>query len=224
MTNILKLEDIAALGFDVQEIFPRVFKIDNFISTEELSRLHFELSTYNEEAWSSRYLEQMRKNSLEKFGRDDIENLKAEGLLEITDSWADKNASIANEGLVRSLHERATTIFDLVGGLEVTGFNCAQRMYDGSELRAHYDQYSDKLVEYAAVLYLNDDYVGGELFFSNFASAMRPGPGSLLIFPGTEQYEHGVHPVKAGPVRYVIPAFIKTQHPDGSMAGWGNFG
>jgi len=125
---------------------------------------------------------------------------------------------------MQTLHRRCEEIFNKVGGLDVTGFIVFQRLYAGTELISHFDKYSDKLVEYAAVLYLNNDYNGGELFFPKFDYEIKPEPGTLIIFPSTEQFEHGVRPVKEGPVRYVIPVFIKANHPDGSMAGWANFG
>jgi hypothetical protein len=213
MSKVLELADIAKHGHDVEEIYPRVFRIRNFTRSGELEAILQEISSFDEAAWSYMYLEQMRKNAFAKFGRDDLDNLITEGLLEVTSSWADKNAT---------LHE--TYVPEEVGGLEVTSFTTVQRMYEGVELKSHYDQYSDKLVEYAAVLYLNDDYVAGELFFPRIGLKLRPLPGDLMIFPGTEQFEHGVHPVGAGPTRYVIPTFVKKLHPDGIMAGWGNFG
>lgn len=224
MSKVLELADITKHGHDVEEIHPRVFRIRNFTRSGELEAILQEISSFDEAAWSYMYLEQMRKNALAKFGRDDLDNLISEGLLEVTSSWADKNATISNNELTNSIHRRAADIFDEVGGLEVTSFTTVQRMYEGVELKSHYDQYSDKLVEYAAVLYLNDDYVAGELFFPRIGLKLRPLPGDLMIFPGTEEFEHGVHPVGVGPTRYVIPTFVKKLHPDGIMAGWGNFG
>ena len=166
----------------------------------------------------------MRKHALEKFGRDDIDELVKEGLLEVTADFADKNLAVADDEVRNALQNKATQIFDTVGGLEVTGFVVHQRLYAGTKLIEHFDQYSDKLVQYAAVLYINDDYVDGEVFFPQQGLKLRPKPGALLIFPGTKEYVHGVHPVGEGPVRYVLPAFIKAKHPDGPMAGWANFG
>jgi hypothetical protein len=218
-------EDIEALGFEVEEVLPQVFMLPNFVSTDELDQLFKEAASYTQEEWDFHYLNEMRRNALQKFGRDDIDNLKAEGLLEITENWADKNISVQSSDIVQQLYERSTKIFDLVGGVDVTGFIVFQRLYEDTSLVSHFDQYSDKLVEWAAVLYINDDYTGGELFFPKFDNfSLKPAAGTLMIFPGTEQYEHGVHPVGKGPIRYVIPAFIKSSHPDGAMAGWGNFG
>lgn len=220
----LQLQDIVDLGFDVQEIYPRVFKIRNFASTEEVNGLLRTIQTINEDAWSYSYMQHLRDNCLAKFGRDDLDNLVAEGLLEITSSWADKNYTLPHGPLAAALLERSNKVFQTAGDFEGTGFVTIQRMYEGSELKAHHDQYSDKFIEYAAVLYLNDDYRGGELFFSNFEGTVRPEPGSLMVFPGTALYEHGVHFVEEGPVRYVLPTFVKASRPEGFMAGWGDFG
>jgi hypothetical protein len=224
MNKILELSDIAALGHDVEEIYPRVFRIRNFTLTGELEAINAAISTFDEAAWTYMYMEQMRKNAMHKFGRDDLDNLIAEGLLEVTSSWADKNATIHDKTLTNGIHARVVEIFNTVGDLEVTSFTTVQRMYEGVELKSHYDQYSDKLVEYAAVLYLNEGYTAGELFFPVFNLTLTPDPGDLMIFPGVPHYEHGVRPVGPGPIRYVIPTFIKKVHPDGTMAGWGEFG
>jgi hypothetical protein len=222
---IVTAESIRALGYEVTEIAPRVFQIPNFATPEQTSILFNEAASYPEEAWKGYYMEEMKRNCLKKFGRDDLDNLVAEGLLEVTQSWEDKNISIASKEVADDLGYRSKLIFNTTGELGATGFMIFQRLYEGSQLISHYDQYSDKLVEYATVLYLNDDYVDGELFFPRLGlDNIRPKPGDLLIFPGTSEYEHGVHPVGAGPIRYVIPTFIKRRHPDGPMAGWADFG
>jgi hypothetical protein len=220
----LSLQDIESLGFEVEEVLPRVFKIRNFLSKEEAAAVFEEARSYTEEDWRFRYMQEMRRSCLEKFGRDDIEALVDEGLLEVTWNFADKNVGYHNEEFSETMRLRAQQIFDIIGDIQLNGFLVVHRLYEGSDLKAHYDQYSDKLIEYAAVLYINDDYTEGELFFSKFNFELRPEPGTLMVFPGTEEYEHGVKPVGPGPVRYNLPTFIKRRHPDGDMAGWASFG
>jgi hypothetical protein len=82
-------------------------------------------------------------------------------------------------------------------------------MQKGVELKSHTDQHTDPSIHYATIIYINDDYVDGELFFPNKDIALRPKPGDLLFFPGNEEYEHGVKHVGDGPIRYVIVGFIK---------------
>jgi hypothetical protein len=220
----LSLEDIQSLGFDVEEVRPRIFKIRNFLSIEETAAVLAEAQSYTEEDWRFRYMSEMRRSCLEKFGRDDIEALVEEGLLEVTWNFADKNCGYKNEEFAEVMRLRAQQIFDIIGGIQLNGFLVVHRLYEGTDLKAHYDQYSDKLIEYAAVLYINDDYTEGELFFPKFGLEIQPEPGTLMVFPGTEEYEHGVKPVGPGPVRYNLPTFVKRLHPDGDMAGWASFG
>ena len=46
--------------------------------------------------------------------------------------------------------------------------------------------------------YLNDDYEGGEIFFPDYNLKIKPKPNSLLMFPGNENYAHGVKEVTKG--------------------------
>ena len=60
------------------------------------------------------------------------------------------------------------------------------------------------------VLYLNDDYKGGEIYYPNLEIAIKPEAGSLVMHPGTEEYFHGVATVVSG-IRYVGSAFSKKR-------------
>ena len=53
------------------------------------------------------------------------------------------------------------------------------------------------------VLYLNDDFEGGELFFSDYNIKVKPEAGLLLTFPSTHKYMHSVEPVTKG-TRYAM--------------------
>jgi hypothetical protein len=87
-----------------------------------------------------------------------------------------------------------------------------QRMQEGVELKSHTDQHTDPSIKYAAILYINDDYKDGTLFFVNKENSdLRPRPGTLLVFPGNEEFQHGVRHVGEGPIRYVIVGFIKVK-------------
>ncbi len=53
------------------------------------------------------------------------------------------------------------------------------------------------------LLYLNEDFTGGELSFRQFNYRYRPRTGDLLFFPSHGQYAHQALPVGSG-VRYVV--------------------
>jgi predicted 2-oxoglutarate/Fe(II)-dependent dioxygenase YbiX len=58
------------------------------------------------------------------------------------------------------------------------------------------------------LLYLNDDYSGGELEFRNFQLKISPKKGMLLLFPSNFAYAHIAHPVTSG-TKY---AFVTWLH------------
>lgn len=53
------------------------------------------------------------------------------------------------------------------------------------------------------VLYLNDDYDGGEIVFPKQALSVKPRKGMLVAFPSSHHFLHGVNPVVTG-TRYAI--------------------
>jgi hypothetical protein len=58
------------------------------------------------------------------------------------------------------------------------------------------------------VIYLNDNYSGGEIYFTKFKSVFKPGAGTLFLFPPTEEYSHAAQPVVEG-TKYVVVGFWK---------------
>lgn len=48
------------------------------------------------------------------------------------------------------------------------------------------------------LIYLNDDYVGGELDFKRLCYTLRPKAGMLVWFPSDVRYEHMAKPVISG--------------------------
>lgn len=48
------------------------------------------------------------------------------------------------------------------------------------------------------VLYLNDDFEGGDFVFPDLHIRIRPEPGLLVCFPSNRYYRHGVEPVTKG--------------------------
>lgn len=50
----------------------------------------------------------------------------------------------------------------------------------------------------STVLFLNDDFEGGDFVFPELRVRVRPEPGMLVCFPSTHEYLHGVEPVTKG--------------------------
>jgi len=198
-------------GYDTEVFHDGILFIKDFLKDNELDTLLNIIKTTPNEDWSIEYTKNLARFCMEKFGRDDVENLVAEGKFEITQGWEDKNLDITHEEISKTLQVRLGDLISLSDrSLELAGFGTLQRMQPGVELKAHTDQHTDPSIKYAAILYINDDYKDGTLFFKNKENSdLRPTPGTLLLFPGNEEYEHGVRFVGEGPIRYVTVGFIK---------------
>lgn len=184
--------------------------VENFLSKDELEAFLNIIDTTEEQEWHKMYIEGLKPFCMEKFGRDDVENLVAEGKYEITQGWEDKNLKIYDYPVTVKVCDRLNSLVkEADPTLELNGYSF-QRMQSGVQLKSHVDQHTDPSIRYAAIIYLNNDYNGGEFIFPEKDFELVPEPGSLLIFPGTKDFEHGVNPVKDGPIRYVMPGFIKV--------------
>jgi hypothetical protein len=199
-------------GYDTEVFHDQVLFVKDFLKPEELDTILEIIETTPNEEWSIEYTKNLARFCMEKFGRDDVENLVAEGKFEITQGWEDKNLNITTKEISMTLQGRLGKLLELADpSLELAGFGTLQRMQAGVELKSHTDQHTDPSIRYAAILYINDDYKDGTLFFKNKENSdFRPKPGTLLIFPGNEEYEHGVRFVAEGPIRYVTVGFMKV--------------
>lgn len=99
----------------------------------------------------------------------------------------------------------------------------------GSAMGAHFDQLDgDKTLRYSLVMYLNDDFEGGEISFmlsdydevkthpsadldydlavskGQIKCSVKPKAGSVIIFPSSAPYYHTAHLVKTG-FKYMVP-------------------
>jgi hypothetical protein len=200
-------------GYNTEVFHDGILFIKDFLKDKELDTILEIIKTTPNEDWSIEYTKNLARFCMEKFGRDDVDNLVAEGKFEITQGWEDKNLDITHRDISRTLQVRLGDLISLSDkSLELAGFGTLQRMQPGVELKAHTDQHTDPSIKYAAILYINDDYKDGTLFFKNKENSdLRPAPGTLLLFPGNEEYEHGVRFVTEGPIRYVTVGFIKIK-------------
>lgn len=195
-----------------EEVTDELIWIKDFLTKEELDFIWSTINNASQEDWEVEYMGNLKNFCLEKFGRDDVDNLVAEGKFEITQNWVDKNLNIKHHEEQQIFYKRLSDITNAAfPNLELSGLATIQRMQPEVELKSHTDQHTDPSIQYATILYINDDYKDGELFFKNLNLELRPKPGDLLFFPGNEKYEHGVKHVSDGPIRYVIVGFVKEK-------------
>jgi predicted 2-oxoglutarate/Fe(II)-dependent dioxygenase YbiX len=64
---------------------------------------------------------------------------------------------------------------------------------------------------FSAVVYLNDNYEGGEIYFPAINASVKPTMGQLVAFRSSRRHMHGVRDVTRG-LRYTMPAWF-TDRP-----------
>lgn len=60
------------------------------------------------------------------------------------------------------------------------------------------------------VMFLNDDFEGGDFVFPDLKVRVRPEPGMMVCFPSNHHYKHGVEPVTKGH-RYSIVCWAQVK-------------
>jgi predicted 2-oxoglutarate/Fe(II)-dependent dioxygenase YbiX len=66
------------------------------------------------------------------------------------------------------------------------------------EYKLHYDGGTAIGRAISAICYLNSDYEGGELEFTNFNLKIKPEAGMLILFPSNYAYAHISNPIISG--------------------------
>ena len=61
--------------------------------------------------------------------------------------------------------------------------------------------------DYTAILYLNDDFEGGKIFFPELLVSIEPEKGKLVLFPSNIDYVHGITEIRSG-VRHSFPMWF----------------
>ncbi len=75
----------------------------------------------------------------------------------------------------------------------------------GYGMHEHFD--SSKPNDIATLIYLNDNYSGGEIYFPEYDIEIKPKAGDLICFPDNPNYVHGVKKVESG-TRYTTPRWF----------------
>lgn len=206
---ILLPEHIEKLGYEVTVLADRIYMVHDFLKQDDIDSFMGFINSLDEPEWQEEYMNNVRNFAMLKFGTDDIDSLVASGKYEITHNWSDKVINVLHLDSAKTVIKDLMRIFEDFPGLEVNGGRTIQRQQPGVPLTAHVDNHTDPSLDYAAVIYINDEYNDGEIYFTHKDVKLKPPAGALLLFPTTEEYLHGVAAVGEGPIRYVMPSFIR---------------
>jgi hypothetical protein len=77
-------------------------------------------------------------------------------------------------------------------------FNFVKYEGAGTHFKIHADHGPTYVTTVSIVVYLNDDYEGGELWFPRFDLEFKPKAGDIAVFPSTYIYEHASQDMVSG--------------------------
>jgi hypothetical protein len=63
----------------------------------------------------------------------------------------------------------------------------------------------------SSLIYINDNFDGGSIYFPNQNLEIQPSPGDFVCFPGDKEYVHGVKEITNGK-RFTIPMFFTVEN------------
>ena len=181
-------------GFsDVKQLEDNIFCVSNFLSKEELNTFDKIIDSLSEDDW----------NKLNYLQDPD---------------WEDKFYEYKDELISSIVRNKLDKLMFGLSGSVVYGFNRILRQRPKDHMIPHVDAIFDTVSklnrDYASIVYLNDDYVGGELSYINLNIEIKPPAGSLMIFKTGSKYLHEVKPVSGNKTRYCLPAWIFSNTVD----------
>jgi predicted 2-oxoglutarate/Fe(II)-dependent dioxygenase YbiX len=165
--------------------------VDNFVSPDDL----YKIMTYAESIRTWGELDDAWDQRVHSF---EMIHSNCEDVADFLKSLTDSIRESISEALYAELTEAAPSIVRWRVG-DYQSPHADKQEVDGSPNR-----YPEN--DIASIVYLNDDYEGGDIYFPNQDLSLRPSAGSLVFFPGDVNYLHGVTAVKRG-VRYTMPNF-----------------
>ena len=148
----------------------------------------------------------------------DVDNKLNNKYLIRTSSNVSITNSIHKNDHLKKIHEKSNEIIELAIQrykdiflinteiFNIEGFELLK--YEvGEHYGAHHDSYPEVKRAISVLIYLNDDYEGGEIEFVNFNIKIKPKAGTLILFPSNYPYKHIANPVTSG-TKYVIVTWL----------------
>lgn len=176
---------------NITKLADEIYLYKNFLSQDEAATLHELALSLSEEEWKT----------------------------ENVNKWHEDKGS-KSRGELKFLYNRLN---DLISPeytiLPSTSF---QRLRTGQDMYVHADSPGEEnpddvssndtyctchIVKYGLVVYINDDFLGGEIFYPRKGIEYKPVSGDLLIHSSSVEYDHGVREVLSG-TRFIYPNFM----------------
>lgn len=171
-----------------------IWLYNNFLSNQEVDAIRNEINSLREELWGGNDPKSKTVIQSEEAGiiSERIQNLLPDGL------QVHKHSSITR----LMIGQRQGAHSDNHDFIEIRKLN--KLLKDGDCFN-----FVDNII-YGLIVYINDDYEGGEIFYTKQNISYKPKPGDLVIHSSDEHCEHGVNPVKTN-IRYSFSSSIREK-------------
>jgi hypothetical protein len=178
-------EDVMVETEDVKNIYV----YENFISSEDLLKI-------NDYIQSGIFT----SDAVHEFPYETLDFTNNEEIVSIIKIYRDKAALLLEE------------VFDCKVALsEIAGLT---KFKTGDNLNEHADKVCASWRDLSTSLYYNEDFEGGELYFSQYDVTFKPKAGMMIYFPAGANYQHRVNYVTSG-TRYATTTFWKVEKWNG---------
>jgi hypothetical protein len=145
-----------------------------------------------------------------------------DGFFDFRVLWINSFPAAENETrrILQSWRRRAVEVLRQSAGVPLYSDTVQVVRWTGQAMPPHQDDqhphgrpHKTPWRKWASIIYLNDDFDGGEIYFPESANVYRPIAGALIFFEGCRW--HGVRAVTRG-IRYTSPSWysIDSTHED----------
>lgn len=182
------------------EIYDNIFLYEDFLDDTEMSLLLKLARDAEESDWQEVYI---------KEGEElDKDSDRYKEYIRFKNNW-NKTTLVPNDlTIFDSIRDKIINIIDPKLNITKELYRI-KRLPQHRSIDVHYDSVMDFSLKSGVVLYLNDDFEGGEIFYPEFNFSYKPKANSLIIHPAGQLYRHGVNEV-IGNTRYSLAFFLST--------------
>ena len=178
-----------------------IFYYENFLTTEMLNWLKSEIN--DDRPWQGI-----------GSGYENVE-------VDTENSWFKNVKALKDENMQKVLRKKLDDIMPTHGLIGERTFQYPRsimRYPTGNMMGEHFDGDPNfpgiNKIKWAGVMYINDDFEGGEIEYPNFNIKLKPKPGMLIVHHGGKDYLHKVNTITSG-TRYMMNTFVSDDIVNG---------
>ena len=128
--------------------------------------------------------------------------------------WCGKVYAYGGKEPLTSIEKKLESLFNTCDETHFNPILDFQRTLPTDQpMEMHKDIIGHSDLKYGLVLYLNDDYLGGEISYPDYDLDIKPTAGMVVIH--SADVLHGVLPILGGSPRYILTNFVRCPHDNG---------